>query len=58
MYICEVCKTKVGPGVPSNLVVTETRPKAYPGGSTGYETVKEVRACPSCAPVVALSRED
>ena len=54
MYICEICNTQTEPNVPCNVITVETRPKVYPPrpgdpGGSGYETVKEVRACPSCA---------
>jgi rubredoxin len=37
--------------------VVETRRKAYPGGGTGFETVKEVDLCPSCAVEEVAPRE-
>lgn len=54
MYVCGFCEKQVGPRVESTLVVVETREKVYPPRNdgtrpVGYETVKEVRACPSCA---------
>jgi hypothetical protein len=30
MYRCEICKTLVGPNVPSHKVVVEIRPVQYP----------------------------
>ena len=54
MYICEICTTQSEPNVPCEMVVVETREKTYPAragdpGGSGFETVKEVRACPACA---------
>lgn len=56
MYICGICTTQVGPKVPSNIITVETRQRKYPArpgvgdpGGSGYETVREINACPSCA---------
>ena len=56
MYICGVCEIQVGPRVPCNITPVETREKVYPArsgandpGGRGFETVREVHACPSCA---------
>lgn len=55
MYRCGICHVQVGPGVESQMVVIESRPKIYPPAKdgripTGHETVREVKACPSCVP--------
>ena len=54
MYICEICDAQTEPNVPCHVIPTEIREKVYPPrtgdpGGSGHETVKEVRACPSCA---------
>ena len=59
MYVCGFCNKQVGPRVEAAMVVIETREKVYPPRAdgvrpVGYETVKEVRACPSCADSVRL----
>jgi hypothetical protein len=59
MYVCGFCETQVGPRVEATAVVVETRAKVYPPRAdgtrpTGYETVREVRACPTCADSVQL----
>ena len=55
MYICESCDKVVGPGIPSNRVVVETRSKVYPPrpqandpGGSGREIAKEICVCPEC----------
>jgi hypothetical protein len=58
MYICEVCGTTTGAGVPCNVVPVEIRKKVYPEGSTGYETVREVDACPACVKEGAVIRAE
>ena len=64
MYVCEICETQTAPNVPCHLIQTETRKKVYPArhgandpGGSGHETVKEVRACPSCASEVLGSSD-
>ncbi len=62
MYICEICSAQTAPNVPCHISPTEVREKTYPArpgandpGGSGHETVKEIRACPSCAS--ALDRQ-
>lgn len=57
MYICDFCNKQVGPGIPSNTIVMETREKEYPArpsvndpGGFGYEIVKEAKVCTDCIP--------
>lgn len=58
MYVCEVCREQIEPHVECSMVVVKTRAKLYPPRAdgtrpVGHETVKEVRACPDCAPLAA-----
>ena len=55
MYVCEICNTQTEPNVPCHVIQAETRDKTYPArpgandpGGSGYETVREIRVCPSC----------
>lgn len=50
MFLCGFCKCQSQPGETKTLIVVETRHKEYPKeGGQGYEIVKEVAACSSCA---------
>lgn len=55
MYICDICNIVVGPNIPSNTVILETRDVTYPArpkdgdpGGVGYEIAKEARVCEPC----------
>jgi len=59
-YKCEIGGEVMGRGQKPKMVTVETRQKKYPvredelenvidEGGIGFETVKEVRACPACA---------
>lgn len=63
MYICESCQEQITAGIPSTLVTTETRFRAYWGHQVdpktqkkrriligkGWEIVRQKRMCPTCA---------
>lgn len=64
MYRCDVCNTIVGRAgdsekgfypthQPMIKVVIQTRPRVYPQGGQGFETVKEVKVCSKCAAKLA-----
>jgi hypothetical protein len=57
-FKCDVCKKPQNNGVKGTKIVTEVRNVAYPPvrkkdgkivTPTGFETVKEVYACPNCS---------
>ena len=54
MFICEKCKSNIGPSVSPTMIVTERREKVYPPRTKddreglGWEIVKEIRVCPAC----------
>lgn len=58
MFRCQICNEVQGSGVAQTKVVTEVRSVTYPAvkdkygkfkNPEGFETVKELDACPKCS---------
>lgn len=65
MFTCEICKKVVPANTKSQRITLATRPRQYPArlkanklgknqysndpGGEGYETAREIIACPECA---------
>ena len=56
MYHCDMCGKVVKSRTKCHKMVVAQRPVKYPGGSTGIETVKEIKVCSSCASDVGPPR--
>jgi hypothetical protein len=53
MYKCAFCNEDVSHRM--QRVVVETRKREYSGGFFGWEIVRELPACSSCAPACAIA---
>jgi len=47
-FRCDRCKKQTSKGEPMTKRVVETRERVYPGGSRGWEIVREVGLCLQC----------
>jgi len=48
MYNCQECGQTQQPRTVAHKKIMETRTKTYPGGTKGFEIVKEITVCPEC----------